>query len=885
MAACNACLKRVLSHSYYLNCDSCNDKVHLNCLNMVKKDDPLYLNREGNTWFCTHCSGNMFPFNHIHDDDEFLMELLENWNEHTLFPATMLKDQNRIFSPFELNDNFNSPLSDADPDIQFYQNQCNSTLNSCDYYLEDSFNKKMLEYIQKPGNYLSMVHVNIRSAMKNLDNFSHYIQGLDHVFPLIGLTETWFKPDNKDCIGMQGYRAEHNCRTNRTGGGVSLFIREDLEYSTREDLCQSEKNTESLFVEIDKEQFGKEKNIIIGVIYRPPDTDIKEFNEVMMKSLSLLKAEKKLVYLMGDFNINLLNADKHAPTQEFIDLMFSHSFIPNITKPTRVARNSATLIDNIFTNSLLDNNQIFTGALYTDISDHFPIFHIDYSCKMNKIDSKVKKRIFSQENISKFNSALSQKNWENILSMDNTQDAYTSFHNEFINMYNNCFPLKEFKAGYKTRKPWLSEGMKRQIKIKNRLYRRYSRSKCPEHLLIYQKFRNKLQGNMLRAEKEHYEKILEENQGNLKKSWRILKEVINKKKSTMSCSKFFINNKLSSDKNKIADSFNNFFINIGPTLAQDIPSDNREPTEFLKNRVVHSMVLEPVLEEEIFNVVFALKESSAGWDSISTCVVKNVYNNIKVPLCHIINLSFLTGVFPLELKVARVIPLFKAGETTQFSNYRPVSVLPAISKIFEKLLYIRILSFIKKHNILYLFQFGFRDLHSPNLALILLVDKISRALEEGDYVLGLFLDFSKAFDTVNHSIMFKKLEYYGIRGIPLNLLKSYLSNRFQYVEYNGVHSKKAEIVCGVPQGSILGPLLFLLYINDLANASSIIFSVLFADDSNLFLTGKNPNELIKIMNKEISHVVDWLRINKLSINLKKNSLYGLPKKKRESTYN
>ena len=164
-----------------------------------------------------------------------------------------------------------------------------------------------------------------------------------------------------------------------------------------------------------------------------------------------------------------------------------------------------------------------------------------------------------------------------------------------------------------------------------------------------------------------------------------------------------------------------------------------------------------------------------------------------------------------------------------------------------------------------------------------LVDKISRALEDGDYVLGLFLDFSKAFDTVNHSIMFKKLEYYGIRGIPLNLLKSYLSNRFQYVEYNGVHSKKAEIVCGVPQGSILGPLLFLLYINDLANASSKMFSILFADDSNLFLTGKNPNELIKTMNEEISHVVDWLHINKLSINLKKTH-FMVFRKRREKVH-
>ena len=323
-----------------------------------------------------------------------------------------------------------------------------------------------------------------------------------------------------------------------------------------------------------------------------------------------------------------------------------------------------------------------------------------------------------------------------------------------------------------------------------------------------------------------------------------------------------------------------FLVNIGPTLARDIPSDDRDPTLLMKNKVYDCMIIDPVLEDELQNVVMSLKDSSAGWDSVTSSIIKGAYSEIKHPLKHIINLSFSTGIFPLELKIARVIPLYKSGEKSQFSNYRPVSVLPAMSKIFERLLYQRLLSFVNKHNILYAYQFGFRQLHSPDLALILLVDKISMALEEGDYVLGLFLDFSKAFDTVNHEILFKKLDYYGIQGTSLDLFKSYLTNRYQFVEYNGAQSRKENIVCGVPQGSILGPLLFLLYINDLAHASSKIFSILFADDSNLFLSGKNPNDLIKTMNHEISYVFDWLKINKLSINLKKTH-FMIFRKRRE----
>ena len=184
-------------------------------------------------------------------------------------------------------------------------------------------------------------------------------------------------------------------------------------------------------------------------------------------------------------------------------------------------------------------------------------------------------------------------------------------------------------------------------------------------------------------------------------------------------------------------------------------------------------------------------------------------------------------------------------------------------------MYSRLLSFINKHKLLYKFQFGFREEHSPNLALIYLVDKVAKALEDGDYVLGIFLDFSKAFDTVNHKILFEKLELYGVRGLALNWFKSYLNNRVQYVEYGGAKSKKQNIKCGVPQGSILGPLLFLLYINDLSDVSTNLFSLLFADDSNMFITGKNVGNLIQIMNEEMEKVIEWLQVNKLSLNLKK----------------
>ena len=614
------------------------------------------------------------------------------------------------------------------------------------------------------------------------------------------------------------------------------------------------------------------------MIYRPPDTDIRKFNDLLNKCLNKIKAEKKLSYLMGDYNINIINSEQHIPTQEFVDLFASHGHLPYITKPTRVTQRSATLIDNIFSNDTESAEYSLSGILYTDISDHFPIFYIDYSCSIDDVDTVVHRRVYSQENIESFKSKLSEKVWSDVLICNDVESAYSLFMKDFIDIYNEAFPLKEFKKGYKTKKSWLSEGMKRSIKRKNKLFKRFKRSGKPEHEEEYKSYRNKLNKILSSAQRAYYAKILDENKSNLRKSWQILKDIINRKKQSKTCTRFLVGNSITTDKSKIAQGFNNFYINVGPNLASKIPKDNRSPTVYIKQTITETMLVSPVEENEVEEIVKSLKDGSSGWDAISSHIVKKTYDKFILPLTHIMNLSICSGIFPSPMKIARVIPLFKSGDSTLFSNYRPVSVLPLFSKILERLMYKRLLAFVNKHNLLYCNQFGFRSNHSPNLALILLMDKISGALERGDYVLGLFLDFSKAFDTVNHDILFKKLSAYGIVGTSLDWFKSYLYKRKQFVEYNGSKSEMDVITCGVPQGSILGPLLFLIYINDLADVSNILFALMFADDSNMFLSGKDPDDLINIMNQEMIKLVGWLNLNKLSLNLKKTHFMIFSKK-------
>ena len=335
---------------------------------------------------------------------------------------------------------------------------------------------------------------------------------------------------------------------------------------------------------------------------------------------------------------------------------------------------------------------------------------------------------------------LQNNDWSNVLSSDNPQDAFQLFSDCYRDVYDKCFPLRTIKCGYKTRKPWLSEGLKRSIKTKNKLFHWKQKTKRLEHETIYKKYRNKLNKLLLMAERKHYEQCLEENKCNLKGSWRVLNDIIHKKKDVSSCSRFLVNNIVTSDKQIVANGFFRFSLNTGVNLAKSIPSDPRSPTMFIK-RNSQSMAIMPIIKNDVIDIIKNLKVSSPGWDSISAVVVKTTYPCFIEPLTHILNLSLMYGVFPSEMKLAKVIPLYKANYPMMFSNYWPVSVLPVFSKILERIMYNQLLSFINKHKLLYAYQFGFRINHAPELALLCLVDKVSDALENGEYVLGLFLDF------------------------------------------------------------------------------------------------------------------------------------------------
>ena len=298
----------------------------------------------------------------------------------------------------------------------------------------------------------------------------------------------------------------------------------------------------------------------------------------------------------------------------------------------------------------------------------------------------------------------------------------------------------------------------------------------------------------------------------------------------------------------IANRFREYFTNIGPNLAKSIPASDKSHRSFLNGGFINSFFLQSASEQEVTEICSSFRSGTApGYDSISMNVVKESFNLICAPLTYIINLSLNSGLVPQEMKIARVIPLFKSGDKSLFTNYRPVSVLPVFSKFLERIVYNRLINFLNKYDILSRNQYGFRKNYSTAHALIQLYDKISNALDNKRVTLGLFIDLSKAFDTVNHEILLDKLEHYGVRGVALQWFESYLSCRKQFVQYNDYNSSSLDITCGVRQGSILGPLLFLVYINDLCNVSKVSEMILFADDRNIFYSHTDASYLMEVV--------------------------------------
>ena len=394
---------------------------------------------------------------------------------------------------------------------------------------------------------------------------------------------------------------------------------------------------------------------------------------------------------------------------------------------------------------------------------------------------------------------------------------------------------------------------------------------------------------MRNSKRRYYSDIFYKDRDSPKKTWEHINELLNKSQRNGDCriSELKINKEEDcvetvTSPADISNAFNDFFAHVGQNLAKKINPTPVKFSHYLNDCNANSFFWLPITKYEILDLILSLsKNKASGYDEVPVKLLQEAAEYVCEPLSYIFNISLSAGIFPDDLKIAKVIPLFKKGEKDKPSNYRPISVLPIVSKIFEKLVNARLITFLENNNVLFEHQYGFRRGYSTKHSLVNLMDQISKCVDNKQVTLGIFLDFAKAFDTIDHDILLQKLQHYGIRGLPLKWFSNYLVNRKQYVFLDGSKSEKEDILCGVPQGSVLGPTLFVIYINDLPKSSSYFHFRLFADDSNLFHTFESGLHNINLTesNDNLFDVVQWCDANKLTINHNKTK-YVLFKNRR-----
>lgn len=689
---------------------------------------------------------------------------------------------------------------------------------------------------------------NIRSIGANFSGFLTLLERIKTSCDVIILSECWLSrnPVIPIITGYNLFKTSHSYNQN---DGVVVYIKNTLSNVKVSEPIAPECNCLTITIGTD---------LAIIAIYRPyafhdPSCFINSIDSVLLTLKSY-----RTVILAGDINIDIVPDCQDPYYMEYVDTLAHHGLIPGHVLPTH----GLTCLDHINLKTSLSAKIL---VMNTTITDHSPVLlalsnnksSLSRRCVINKIDEQT----LAVE--------IAKIDFSPVFQAKDPNLALNLFMNPIRQAISDNTKPVVLARRRRPIKPWITPGLLKCMRHRDNLYKQLKKNPQNEVTRIsYKRYRNYCT-TILRKAKTDYEKTEFERAGNNSKQlWNIIKSVTNLNNSRPSaCELLDSDNKLDS-----INEVNAYFAGIGKSLAEKIPKNHSVSTP--RDPHPESFALLNTDETEVKRWIISLKNNCAiGWDGISSNLLKKHIDIVVPPLTYICNLALNTGVFPNMLKVAILHPIYKSGDRNRIENYRPISVLSAISKVLEKIINSRLVAYLETQKLLSQKQFGFRKEISAADAVHELVDYIVRKLDSGQKCSALFLDLTKAFDTVSIPILISKLESIGIRGTQLSLFASYLTGRTQYVKIDQHKSIDLPINYGVPQGSILGPTLFLIYINDLCNlelCNGTTFS--YADDTALVFSGNNWNDTYCHVQRGFDTVSGWLNDNLLTLNLSKTKI-------------
>ena len=751
---------------------------------------------------------------------------------------------------------------------------------NCKYQNKNSFLNTLNSHSSTA---LKVFHINIRSLNKHKLILKLYFESLKCKFDIIFITETGNASKSEIEHVFQDYEFFIDTPTPGKGskGGAGILVNknsfneieeiyENKNESLKDNCICTNCKIENKWLKLK----CNDASYIVASVYRHPNGNIKHFVDGLQKLFAKVDKKSTLIF-GGDMNIDLIK-HQNSNVNLYIETLLEHNIIPYINIPTRITSYSATLIDHINVRLPINqiNKKISSGNLNdANISDHLPNYVI-IDDNIRKTNERPLIRLYNKKNIENFHKNIS--NEPMLLPFPRSNDPnqllaeFTYNLNKILNKY---FPLIRISRKKYKDKVHITNEIKEMIKERNKLYDIFIIDRLEHNKVKWLEKRNKTNQAIRNAEINHYKDEIKQHGDNCQAMWKTLSHIISRnKKKSPSINSLKVGQRNLTNQLDILEGLNSFFCNVGETLANQFGEFNEDYKLFFNQPANRTIYLYKIIESELASFIKKLdSKKSSGHDGFTAKFLKISSLIVNEPLSYIFNLSINTGSYPDELKIAKCIPIFKKGKRNDPSNYRPISILSIINKLFEKLIYKRLYKYLTKFNILYDYQYGFRQKHSTTQALIEITDYLKTTIDKKKYICGIFLDLTKAFDTVNHAILLDKLHNYGIRGKAHKLLKSYLTNRYQYVALGNLQSNKQPINCGVPQGSVLGPLLFLLYINDIVNCCNLGKIRIFADDTSDFVDGENINEVISKAEISMNNLSKWFKANRLTLSTEKSS--------------
>ena len=726
------------------------------------------------------------------------------------------------------------------------------------------------------GKGLKVLFWNIRSIYNKIDSVRHEIN--EQQPDIVNINETWLNDTISDNeINITGYnlmrldRGRDEFGTIKRGGGICTYIKNGLICNNLPDFDIIDKNIELSTI---KYHLPHTRDIYVLNVYRPPNGDIDVFIECLQNCVSELRDIRSCdIFIGGDMNVDILksNSPYSKKIAKFVKLNQFKQIINTTTRP-----DSNTCLDLIITNCEI---VLESGTLNISISDHLPVYLIRKKGKFHKLKVNFTGRSYKNIEYQQISDMLNNHDWDDF-ALNDIDMCWELMHSKIMAVTDTLCPLKEFKFS-KDKPIWLTHDLINLMKNRDESLKQYAKTKTEEDKIKMRKARNSTNIAVKAARADYIKEQLETQRNDPKKFWKNISEVIpNKKSNNQNYTNIHDENRNIIPQNLLASHINCFFSDIGIKLDRtipDVPEAQHNDEAYINIRPIERF--ECIREEDLLKEINKIPiYKSSGLKNLPSYILKLCFKALSKQLLIIINKSLYNGYFPKAWRKAIVVPIPKISIPEEIGDLRPIALTPLPGKIIERFVHTQLTAHLDTHHILTEEQNGFRKKHSTIDTIFRYTTDLQMNKNNKVNTISLYVDFKKAFDTVNHKLLLRKLQNYGIKNLALDWVRTYLTNRTQQTQIGADLSNEREVKTGVPQGSILGPTFFLCYINDIIKVCRNSKILLYADDTVLYKIISDSHRFLDMhdFQQDVNRLITWCQQNRLSINVKKTKLVFHP---------